>query len=157
MSLFRPIHKCLAAGVALTLLLSHTPIGAQGKKTTRVHFPNGESVLAELALSRAERSNGLMFRERLDPKGGMLFVFDTEETHAFWMKNVRFPIDILWLDREKRIVHMARRVPPCGKEPCPSYTPLIPALYVLELTAGKAEALALAPGARLEFSIPRGP
>lgn len=157
MSFFRKIPGCLAAGIILSLLLVHTATAAEGKKTIRVHFPNGESVIAELALSISERANGLMFRDKLDPKEGMLFIFESEETHAFWMKNVRFPIDILWLDREKRIVHLAKRVPPCAKEPCPLYSPLLPALFVLELTAGRSEGLGLRPGARLEFSIPRVP
>ena len=54
------------------------------------------------------------------------------------MKNCRFPIDILWLDEEQRIVHVAEAVPPCKAEPCPVYNPLRRASYVIELNAGQA-------------------
>src|SRR5512143_2397775 len=139
MSLFPNNAGGLAAGIVLSLFLAHSAAAADGKRSVRVHFPNGESVLAELALSGEERANGLMFREKLDPKEGMLFVFDSEEPHSFWMKNMKFPIDILWLDRERKIVYIAKSVPACAKEPCPFYSPLLPSLYVLELTAGRSD------------------
>jgi uncharacterized membrane protein (UPF0127 family) len=126
---------------------------AQQRSTVRVYFPNGEFITAELALSGEERARGLMFRESIAADQAMLFVFEEEAPHSFWMKNVGFPIDILWLDREKRIVHMARRVPPCRKDPCPTYSPLRPSGYVLELRAGRSDELGIKPGDRLEFSI----
>ena len=155
MILFRRV--IWAAGISLSLLLARGANAAETKAMVRVHFTSGQSILAELALSGQQRANGLMFRERLDPKEGMLFVFEEEAPHTFWMKNVRFPIDILWIDRGKKVVHIARSVPPCAKEPCPLYSPVLPALYVLELTSGKSDELGLKPGSRLEFSLPGGP
>ena len=129
--------------------------GAQEKKAIRVYFPNGESVRAEQAISPQERERGLMFREKLERSRGMLFFMGEEAIHPFWMKNVNFPIDILWLDRQRRIVHMARNVPPCRKDPCPTYPPLMPALYVLEIAAGRADELGLKLQDRLEFPVPQ--
>jgi len=130
-------------------VLSSFPVQAQEGRQIRVYFPNGEFVIAELALSAEQRSRGLMFRDGIGVDKGMLFIFEEEATHSFWMKNVKFPIDILWLDREKRIVHMAKQVPPCKKDPCPTYTPIRPAVYVLELSAGKSDQMSLKPGNRL--------
>jgi uncharacterized membrane protein (UPF0127 family) len=87
----------------------------------------------------------------------MLFIFEEEEVHSFWMKNMRFPIDILWLDKEKRIVHLESRVPPCAADPCPTYTPGRPAVFVLELRSGAAEKHGLKLHDRLGFILPKDP
>jgi hypothetical protein len=102
----------------------------------QVFFPNGKIITAELAASDAERARGLMNREIINPDQGMLFVFDYEGVHSMWMKNMLIPLDFLWLDREQRIVHIEENVPPCKRDPCPSYASKIPAMYVLELKAG---------------------
>lgn len=102
----------------------------------QVFFPNGKIITAELAVSDAERARGLMNREIINPDQGMLFVFDNEGVHSMWMKNMLIPLDFLWLDREQRIVHIEENVPPCERDPCPSYASKIPAMYVLELKAG---------------------
>lgn len=128
---------------------------AESKTMIRIYFPDGEFVLAEVALTAEQRQNGLMFRDGMAQDQSMLFVFEEEAVHSFWMKNMRFSIDILWLDREKRIVHLAKQVPPCRKEPCSSYSPVLPSIYVLELTAGKSDALKLKPDDRLEFLLPK--
>ncbi|PKN29417.1 MAG: hypothetical protein CVU64_08330 [Deltaproteobacteria bacterium HGW-Deltaproteobacteria-21] len=135
--------------VLFFLIVTMGTVQAQEKGPIRVYFPNGEFVVAELALSVEQRSKGLMFRDDVAANKGMLFIFEEEAIHSFWMKNVKFPIDILWLDREKRIVHMAKQVPPCKKDPCPTYPPVRPAMYVLELSAGKSVDLGLKPGDRL--------
>lgn len=136
-------------------VFSHCEADAQEMGTIRVYFPNGEYVVAELALSSEQRAKGLMFRDEIAANKGMLFIFENEATHSFWMKNVKFSIDILWLDREKRIVHMAKQLPPCRKDPCPTYAPVRPAVYVLELRAGRSDDLGVKPGDRLEFLLPR--
>ncbi|MFH0754617.1 MAG: DUF192 domain-containing protein [Candidatus Omnitrophota bacterium] len=87
----------------------------------------------------ASRERGLMFRDQLPSKTGMLFVFDHEDIYPFWMKNVKFPIDILWLDADKCVVDIAANVPACMAGTCPVYTPTAKARYVLEIPAGDAE------------------
>lgn len=144
---------CALCAFAVLWLPFFRPAAAQEKRLVRVYFPNGEFVLAEPALSAEQRARGLMFREDLAADRGMLFFFDEEALHPFWMKNVRFPIDILWLDREKMVVHIARTVPPCRRDPCPTYAPLRPSIYVLELRAGRSDQLGVKPGDRIEFSI----
>jgi uncharacterized membrane protein (UPF0127 family) len=70
------------------------------------------------------------------------------------MKNCRFPIDIVWLDEEQRVVHVAEAVPFCEKDPCPVYSPMRAALYVLEINAGQARREGVEVGVTLEFDLP---
>jgi hypothetical protein len=128
----------------------------QGDRFLKVFFPNGTAVAAEIAAPEDVRARGLMFRDALPIDQGMLFVFEEEGVHAFWMKNTRIPLDMLWLDPGRRIVHIAKMVPPCVADPCPSYGPGLPALFVLELAGGQADARGLKVGDRLEFVLPPG-
>ncbi len=112
--------------------------------------------MAELAVTEEERQRGLMFRHKINPDQGMLFIFKQEDILNFWMKNMNFSLDILWLDREKRIVHIESGVLPCQDPECPSYFSPIPAQYVLELKAGSAAALQLKVSDQLEFILPPG-
>ncbi len=121
----------------------------------KVYFPDGFAVTAELAVGEEERARGLMYREKLQEDQAMLFLFETEDIHSFWMKNMRFPIDILWLDGNRRIVHIEVRVPPCPHDPCPTYTPAAPSAFVLELQSGCAETHRLRVYDRLEFILPK--
>jgi uncharacterized membrane protein (UPF0127 family) len=127
---------------------------AKDQKFVRVYFPDGESLSAELAVTQEERALGLMFRKTIECDQGMLFVFDNEDFYSFWMKNMLIPLDLIWLDKEKRIVHIERCVPPCEREPCPSYSPRIPGMYVLELKAGSVEQRGLKIFDRLDFILP---
>jgi uncharacterized membrane protein (UPF0127 family) len=123
-------------------------------KFIKIYLSEGSSITAELAVTAEERARGLMFRERLLPDQGMLFVFEVEDYHSFWMKNTLVALDMVWLDKEKRIVHIERDVPPCQADPCPSYTPKRPGSYVLELKSGSADRLKLRLFDRLEFALP---
>ena len=120
----------------------------------KVVFPGGKAVTAELAVTDEERARGLMFRRQILPDQGMLFVFGEPGLHSFWMKNTLVSLDILWLGPDRRVIYIERNVPPCTKDPCPSYGPDEPALYVLELIAGGADANGLKPGDRIEFVLP---
>jgi hypothetical protein len=126
----------------------------QKDKFIKIYVPDGRAVTTELAVTEEERARGLMFREKILPDQGMLFVFEEEGSYAFWMKNTLIPLDMLWLDRDRRIVHIARDVPPCKEDPCPSYGPDRPALYVLELAAGGAKLYDLKLYDKLEFKLP---
>lgn len=124
-------------------------------KYVKVFLPDGFSLTAELAVTDQERQLGLMFREKIDWDQGMLLVFKREGIYHIWMKNMKYSIDILWLDKEKRIVHIETNVPPCRKEPCPSYAHSNPALFVLELKAGIVDKHQLKLYDKIEFILPR--
>jgi len=123
-------------------------------KFIKIYLPDGKSVTAELAVTDEERQRGLMFREKLGLDQGMLFVFEEESKYAFWMKNTLIPLDMLWIDKDRRIVHIRRNVPPCKEDPCPSYGPDRAGIYVLELAAGAADRFALKLFDRLGFTLP---
>ena len=113
----------------------------------------GERYAVELADDDAERARGLMFRDELADGTGMLFVHDEEQPLAYWMKNTRIALDILYFDSQRRLVAQQRDVPPCTLgDGCPSYPSRAPARYVLELDAGEAARLGLKGGEELRFS-----
>ena len=83
----------------------------------------------------------------------MLFVHDRQEPLAYWMKNTKIALDILYFDNERRLVSQQRDVPPCSAgDACPPYPSKRPARYVLELNAGQAARLNLQDGASLTLS-----
>lgn len=142
--------------ILLFVFISLYCAGQTGRnRFIKVYFADGFSATAELAVSDDERAQGLMFREKIGEDQAMLFIFEEENIHSFWMKNMRFAIDILWLDRQRRIVHIENQVPPCSADPCPSYTPAAPAAFVLEVQAGFVEKHGLRLYDRVDFILPR--
>ena len=107
----------------------------------RVTLPDGFVVTVEVAADPESRALGLMFRDRLDPGAGMIFLFAADDELRFWMKNTRIPLDMIFLDASRKIVGISRDVPPCKFDPCPSYGPGpgIRSRYVLELAGGEAK------------------
>lgn len=104
---------------------------------------NGTAVFAEVARSPEKRERGLSGRTELGSENGMLFVFDTYAEHAFWMKQMKFPIDIIWISGN-RVVDIEENVPPPASGTPESalmvYRPDAPANLALEVEAGFAEA-----------------
>jgi uncharacterized membrane protein (UPF0127 family) len=112
----------------------------------------GQRYTVEIADDDAERARGLMFRDALADGHGMLFVHDRQEPQAYWMKNTRIALDILYFDDGLKLVSQRRDVPPCSAgNACPSYPSDAPARYVLELNAGEAAKLNVANGAVLQL------
>ena len=117
----------------------------------RVIFPDGFVVSVEIAADDTRRAEGLMFRDRLEPGTGMLFLFPQEEPLSFWMKNTRIPLDMIFMDSNRRIVGIERDVPPCKFDPCPGYGPDARSRYVLEVAGGVAAQHDLKVGDVLRF------
>lgn len=109
----------------------------------------GERFSVELATTPKDQALGLMFRDSMDDDHGMLFLFPSAITRNFWMKNTRIPLDIFYFDEHLRLVSVAENTKPCRVERCPSYSSAGPAMYVLELNAGKAAELEVKPGDEL--------
>jgi len=116
----------------------HLPVRAQFQH-------NGQRILLEVAWTPEQQTLGLMYRERLEPNRGMLFPFQPARPVRFWMKNMRTPIDMIFL-YENKILAIYPRVPPCTTPHCPTYGPDVPVDSVIELAPGRAAQLGLQVG-----------
>ncbi len=105
----------------------------------------------ELALTPGQRGRGLMFRQNLDSRAGMLFAFEEEGNYSFWMKNTQIPLDIIWISSENKIVSISENAQPCQKEDCPTINPSITAMYVLEINAGLSSSGGITIGDKVLF------
>jgi hypothetical protein len=109
----------------------------------------GHRYSIELAEDEAAREYGLMNRTEMDPDHGMLFVFPNDEPRAFWMKNTKIPLDMIFIDKNRKVVSIKHDAPPCVTERCPAFMSEGPVRYVLELNAGQAAKLGLTSGDEL--------
>ncbi|MBN2422422.1 DUF192 domain-containing protein [Candidatus Woesearchaeota archaeon] len=105
----------------------------------KICFKNNICIDAEVKDSPEEREQGLMYRKTLEENKGMLFVFEEPDEYGFWMKNMNFPIDIIWLNEDKRIIHIEKDLAPCKSESCEVYYPDNDSLYVIEVVANFTE------------------
>jgi len=149
--------KPLAVFAAALLLLcgcSSKTSDVDGLNTTEITFPNGQTVVAETMLRDVDQMRGMMFRDSLAKDRGMLFVHRKEDNVPYWMYQVRIPLDIIWLDQQRRIVEIAANTPACtskSSRDCPSYGGHEKARYVLELAGGGAVLYGLKVGDTLSF------
>lgn len=148
---FPILLSCIAAAVILVAIASFIP----GYKSLRCRWylmganPRHDIVMAiddkqlniEISDDDAEREVGLSGRKCMPQNSGMLFVFDQPGTYSFWMKDMQFPLDIIWLDADKNIVSVQGDIRP--NTYLATFTSNSPAQYVLELNADSAERLGL--------------
>lgn len=101
----------------------------------------------DVAVTAREKEIGLGNRDSLASGQGMLFVYDHKERYPFWMRGMRFPIDILWID-DKTIVDISKNVPVSDKpvKDLPLYHPVVPADKVLEINAGLSDKFGITVG-----------
>lgn len=118
-----------------------------------VTLPDGAQILAEPKLDAQSQETGMMYRDSLPPNRGMLFFQTKPVLQAYWMHNCKIPLDIIWLDENKKVVEIVRDAPPCQKpaEQCPSYGGHKAAQYVLELNGGAAKQHRIVVGSVLPF------
>ncbi len=119
-----------------------------------VSLPDASIIRAQVADTPEKSALGLMFRKSLPADQGMIFVFKEAGFHSFWMKNCEIPLDMIWINDRKQVVHLERSAPPCKEDPCPSYVPAQKGRYVLELQAGTIERKKIALGQTLLFDLP---
>ncbi len=110
---------------------------------------NDQIIIAEVAHDEDSRAQGLSGRKSLNINEGMLFIFEEPGVYSFWMKDMNFPIDILWIDSDNQIVQVDANVlpePGVADEYLAQYKPPIPVERVLELRGGRARLLNAEPG-----------
>ncbi len=98
---------------------------------------NGKTVEVEIADNFEAWRQGLSDRESLDADRGMLFVFPDKQVRTFWMKNMNFPLDIIWISDDE-VAGISADLPPEGEAPARTYGSISPVNYVLEVNAGFA-------------------
>ena len=102
----------------------------------------------EVADTEVERSKGLMFRKELDPEYGMIFVYEEESNHSFYMKNTFIALDMIFVSGDKKIVGILENVPILNEA---SRTVGEPSKYVIELVAGSAQKKGIKVGSEVRF------
>lgn len=112
------------------------------------------SLKTEIADTPFKRQQGLMNRETLADNTGMLFIFKEEGRYSFWMKNMRFALDIIWINEQKKIVELSENIPPCQTD-CPAFYPQEKAKYVLEVNTGFIKKNNIKVGDYLIISYPK--
>ncbi len=145
----KPMYRIILTAVSLGLVIIIFYVFGRPQQPAQVCTAN-TCVDVEVVSGKKDTERGLQGRQGLGPNKGMLFVFDHDDRYRFWMKDVKFPIDIIWLDRQDRIVAVGENVPPCVADPCPVYMPPAEARYVLEVGAGFSRAHGLKPGGRVK-------
>jgi len=117
----------------------------------QVMLPDGFEVILELAITPEELAQGLMYRPKLPQDRGMLLIFAEERLPSIWMMNTLVALDLVYLDSTGSVVDVVTDAQPCPGEPCPRFTPKLPAKAVLEIPAGAATRHAIEVGAQLDF------
>lgn len=107
-------------------------------------------ILVDVADTPAERHRGLSGTQGLKPDTGMLFIFDQLDNQEMWMKDMRYSLDMLWLDDDQRVVHIEERLPP-SSYPATVESPT-PARYVVEVPSGFVAAHHIQEGTIATFS-----
>ena len=107
-------------------------------------------IRVEVADTQADRAQGLMNRERLAERSGMLFIYPEPQSVSFWMRNTFIPLDLLFLDKAGRVRHIHHRAKPLDET-------LIfggdNVLSVLEINGGLAKKMGIVPGAELQSPL----
>ncbi len=140
------------------LLISGAMLFNAPKRTEiiEVRFPSGAKLQAEVADTPEKLLFGLAFRESLSEDGGMIFLFEQSGLHKVWTKGFQFPVDLIWVDESKQIVHVKEGVEPCLEDPCPWHGPPPEnARYVIEANKGFIEKAQAVVGEELIFALRR--
>ena len=106
----------------------------------------------ELAVTPEQHARGLMGREHLGNREGLLFIYEVEGFHRFWMRGMVIRLDMVWIDAEGIVAGVTANLPPAPEGTIPTiYSPPRPILYVLEIRAGLAEAVGIRAGIQVKF------
>ena len=106
-----------------------------------------QTIEVEFAKNDEERALGLMYRSSMDEHQGMWFIFPEEAPRSFYMRNTEIPLDIIYLDKDKKVVSIAKNARPYDETSLPSEKP---ALYVLEINGGLSDKWGIEKGDRME-------
>lgn len=143
--------KKLIAGAAILITLFSLWFYSRHPLQTTVSVRDA-TFLADVAVTGKEKELGLGNRKDLPKDHGMLFVYDHKEKYPFWMKNMHFPIDIIWID-DRTIVDITKNVPVSNNpiDSLPIYYPAVPVDKILEINAGLSDIYSISVGDRVKI------
>ena len=124
----------IVGSVLVLVALVASYVTANFQPTTEVRIGSGVFHV-RLATTETDRQVGLSGVEKLAVNGGLLMVFDADDKWGIWMKDMKIPIDIIWLNGDKKVIYMVTDASP-DTSTSKVFTPKSPARYVLEVPAG---------------------
>lgn len=144
-------RRLIAVAAFLYVVVSSAAVVAADQSTLEIVTKNGVHVFSvEVAANDADRQKGLMFRKELPEGKGMLFDFKQDQDISMWMRNTYIPLDMLFINSDGRIRRIAENTVPFSERTIPSGGPV---RGVLEVIAGTAKKLGIAPGDRVAHPI----
>jgi uncharacterized membrane protein (UPF0127 family) len=141
--------------MALLLISGSLLFNSPGQtQVINVNFPGGAVLESEVADTPEKLLFGLAFRPSLPEGQAMLYIFGESGLHKVWTKEFQFPVDIIWVDESKIVVHLEKNVQPCTDNPCAWYgPPPNDARYVLESNEGFIARENVMVGNQLKFTL----
>ena len=130
------LRRVVVMGAAIAVIIVVVSIERTNRGPT-VRIGNAVFTV-EIADEPAEQSQGLSDRPSMSADHGMLFIFPAADRYSFWMRNMQFSLDIVWI-ADNKVVDISRDLPPEGDAPALTYQPSVPADTVLEINGGAAE------------------
>jgi len=155
MSVWRPHTTGILIGglVAILIALIVSFMATHFQPTTQVKLGSG-AFSTRVVSTDASREKGLSGVEKLGPNEGLLMIFDKDDKYGIWMKDMKIPIDILWLDKDKKVIFMVMDAQPESDNiDLKTYVPLSPARYVVELQSGAIKKAGIIIGSTAEFEL----
>ncbi len=110
------------------------------------------SFICKVAFSEEAKRKGLMYVNSLPQDECMLFVYESSTLTPFWTKNMRFNIDIIFIDSKLRVIKVFNNLAPCTEEVCVAYAPSVPYNFVVEINGGLAKKYSITPNTKVVIS-----
>lgn len=147
---------CITAGLGIlyAYVTNQTPTKPKQMNATQHAYLQtaDRCLLLAVAATPNQRRRGLSDYDSLDDNEGMLFIYDQPGNYGFWMKDMDFAIDVIWLDEDYEVVTVKRNLSPSSYPN--TFYPTKPAKNVIEVASGTAQTLKINPGDRLNVTPP---
>ena len=141
-------NPILIIGLLISLIASVTACQAEPKVTISTKDGRTVSFVVEIADTPSKREMGLQYRRDLAADRGMIFLFPAESQQSFWMKNTPLPLDMIFINRERKIVGIVEQTVPFSMDP---RSVTAPSQFVLEINGGLAKRHAIKAGDAVRF------
>lgn len=142
----------IVAGVLVVIVWMVISLVASFSVNRTILRLGSDSFRVTLALTNEERERGLSSTQQLGENEGMMLVYEQDDRWPIWMKDMNYPIDIIWIDSSKRITYIVKNAEP-SSYPQTIFQPNDPARYVLEVPGGTADRKNVSYGDKVDFDL----